>query len=136
MEVCLGGTWFWRCRTPVLAWTRSRKPGFLIRFLRRSLSVAVWAFVRCSASWEGIKAPCKSAVSLGKAQPSPCVFRQCRRNRSRFGRSNGARVLRGAGTILVVDDEPGVRQIAKEILEEYGYTVVIADNGRTAVELF
>ena len=44
--------------------------------------------------------------------------------------------LRGAGTILVVDDEPAVRQIAKEILEEYGYTVMIADNGRTAVDLF
>jgi CheY-like chemotaxis protein len=44
--------------------------------------------------------------------------------------------LRGAGTILVVDDEPAIRQVARTTLERYGYTVLIADNGGDAVELF
>src|SRR5256886_12550193 len=43
---------------------------------------------------------------------------------------------RGAGTILVVDDEPAIRQVARTALERYGYTVLVADNGRAAVDLF
>jgi PAS domain S-box-containing protein len=53
-----------------------------------------------------------------------------------LSRLRRAEDLRGSGTILVVDDEPAVRQIAQETLDRYGYTVVVADNGRTAVELF
>jgi len=47
-----------------------------------------------------------------------------------------AQDLRGAGTILVVDDEPAIRQIARTTLERYGYAVLVADNGSAAVELF
>jgi PAS domain S-box-containing protein len=42
----------------------------------------------------------------------------------------------GAGTILVIDDEDIVRQTAKSILESYGYSVVIAENGHEGVEFF
>ena len=37
---------------------------------------------------------------------------------------------------MVVDDEPTVQQAAKNTLERYGYSVVLADNGRAAVDLF
>ncbi len=47
-----------------------------------------------------------------------------------------AQDLHGAGTILVVDDEPAIRQVARTALERYGYTVLVADNGRAAVDLF
>jgi len=40
------------------------------------------------------------------------------------------------GTILVVDDEVGLREIAVAILEHAGYEVLIAGDGREAVEVF
>jgi two-component system, cell cycle sensor histidine kinase and response regulator CckA len=43
--------------------------------------------------------------------------------------------LKGTGTILVIDDEEIVRRTAKSVLEHYGYTVIVADNGRKGVEL-
>ncbi len=38
-------------------------------------------------------------------------------------------------TILVVDDEPGIAQIARDYLERGGFRVVVADNGHDAVRL-
>ena len=49
----------------------------------------------------------------------------------------GARDLpRGDETILVVEDEPGVRSLAVEFLGRHGYQVLEADNGQRALELF
>lgn len=42
----------------------------------------------------------------------------------------------GEGTILVVDDEPMVRDVATAILNRAGMPVVTADHGGQAVELF
>ena len=39
------------------------------------------------------------------------------------------------GTVLVVDDEPGVRALARRILEGGGYTVVEAGDGLEALDL-
>jgi two-component system CheB/CheR fusion protein len=44
--------------------------------------------------------------------------------------------LHGTGTILVVDDDPLVRRLASAVLERYGYSVLIAENGREAVTVF
>ena len=46
------------------------------------------------------------------------------------------RELRGTGLILVVDDEPPVRELARAVLERYGYSVLTAENGQAAVDLF
>lgn len=44
---------------------------------------------------------------------------------------------RGAGeTILLVDDEQPIREMARPILENAGYAVVAAENGAQAIELF
>ena len=45
-------------------------------------------------------------------------------------------ILRGSGTILVVDDEEIIRVTAKSILEKFGYKVLLAEDGKDAVELF
>ena len=44
--------------------------------------------------------------------------------------------LHGSGTVLVVDDEPVVRNVALKALERYGYAVLVAANGSEGVEVF
>lgn len=42
----------------------------------------------------------------------------------------------GAGTILVIDDEANVRDVARVALEERGFTVLLASDGYEAIEIF
>jgi hypothetical protein len=44
--------------------------------------------------------------------------------------------VRGDGRILVVDDEPVVRDLAETMLTSLGYEVTTAANGHEAVELY
>ncbi|MCA1625633.1 MAG: PAS domain-containing protein [Acidobacteria bacterium] len=44
--------------------------------------------------------------------------------------------LGGTETILVAEDEEPLRNLAKDTLEELGYTVLLAKNGKEAVEIF
>jgi two-component system cell cycle sensor histidine kinase/response regulator CckA len=44
--------------------------------------------------------------------------------------------LSGRGLILVVDDELFVLEVARRILEGYGYDVITAENGRQGLEIF
>jgi PAS domain S-box-containing protein len=46
------------------------------------------------------------------------------------------RELRGAGSVLVVDDEDLVRKLATATLTHFGYRVLQATNGREAVQVF
>ena len=39
-------------------------------------------------------------------------------------------------SILIVDDEPDIRQLMQEILEDEGYAVAAAPDGETARRLF
>ncbi len=43
--------------------------------------------------------------------------------------------LRGSGTILLVEDDPDIRKLAKNVLEEYGYEVIEAENGDQAIQI-
>ena len=43
---------------------------------------------------------------------------------------------RGEGLVLVIDDEVGIRSLLQSALEDLGYTVLTAENGRQGVELF
>jgi CheY-like chemotaxis protein len=45
-----------------------------------------------------------------------------------------AKILQGAGTILVVDDEAMILDVAKAILEKLGYRAMVAAGGMQAVE--
>ena len=44
--------------------------------------------------------------------------------------------LAGSGTILIVDDEEVVRRTARNTLEHYGYRILLAEDGRQAVETY
>ena len=37
--------------------------------------------------------------------------------------------------VLVVDDEPGIRELVVEVLRDEGYATVAAENGRMALEV-
>ncbi len=51
-------------------------------------------------------------------------------------RKNGKPVRRGNETILVVDDDKLVLELASDLLENYGYRCITAGNGGQAVELY
>ena len=42
----------------------------------------------------------------------------------------------GSETILLVDDEENIRQLGEEVLSSYGYTVMTAPDGESALELY
>ena len=44
--------------------------------------------------------------------------------------------VRGEGRILLVEDDEDVREITKMMLENHGYIVVTAENGKKALELY
>lgn len=43
---------------------------------------------------------------------------------------------RGAGTILLVDDDASVRKVGRRMLESLGFSVLLANDGREALEIF
>jgi PAS domain S-box-containing protein len=47
-----------------------------------------------------------------------------------------ARDVRGHGLVLVADDEDRVRAVARNILERAGFSVIVASNGREALEIY
>jgi PAS domain S-box-containing protein len=47
-----------------------------------------------------------------------------------------ARLIRGSGTLLIVDDEELVLDVGANMLEKLGYTVLKAHNGTEAVDIF
>jgi two-component system, cell cycle sensor histidine kinase and response regulator CckA len=45
-------------------------------------------------------------------------------------------LVKGKGTVLLVDDEEMVLEAGKELLNHLGYEVLLAENGREALELY
>ena len=49
---------------------------------------------------------------------------------------NNGRVMKGSGTILLVDDEHAVAQVGKDMVEKLGYRVLLATGGEQALSIF
>ena len=48
----------------------------------------------------------------------------------------GAGCQGGTETLLVVDDEPSIREMITEILQPFGYTVLTAADGDEALDMY
>lgn len=45
-------------------------------------------------------------------------------------------LVKGKGLVLVVDDEPIMRKIAVNVMQNSGYQVLVAESGKLAIEIF
>ena len=50
--------------------------------------------------------------------------------------SDGALDLSGSETILIIDDESDIRELGKDMLEPFGYKVLLAEDGNTGIQTF
>lgn len=110
-------------------------PFFTTKFTGRGLGLAaIPGMLRAhGASLSVASAPgkgahftlCFPAIPATEPAPSPARARTAARPPC------GSR----AGTILVVDDEPGIRKLAAAIIERHGYTPALASDGYEALAL-
>ena len=107
-------------------------PFFTTKFTGRGLGLAaVLGIVR------GHKGALKVYSTPGRGTTFKVLFPACEATPSRLEsgtQSEGD--FHNAGTVLVIDDEEMVRRVAKSMLESYGYNVLVASDGNSAIEMF
>jgi CheY-like chemotaxis protein len=106
-------------------------PFFTTKFTGRSLGMAaVLGIVR------GHKGSIKVYSEPEKGTTFKILLPASSRPAELFNHISGVDGWRGSGVVLLVDDEETVRGIGTEMLKELGYSVITANDGREAVDLF
>jgi PAS domain S-box-containing protein len=113
--------------------TRARifDPFFTTKTMGRGLGMAaVLGIVR------GHRGAIKCYSEVGRGTTFKILFPAATGQAEPLQEKKAAATIRGSGTILVVDDEEGVRALAQRSLERIGFKVLIARDGREGVEVY
>ena len=113
--------------------TRSRifEPFFTTKFLGRGLGLsAALGTVRGHRGAIGVRSEAGQGTTFTILLPVPREVRRA----ERISDHTSIEYDHGGGTILVADDEEGVRSLVASVLQEAGYTVELANDGGEVVE--
>jgi two-component system, cell cycle sensor histidine kinase and response regulator CckA len=112
--------------------TRIFEPFFTTKFLGRGLGLsAALGIVRGHRGAIGVRSEAGKGTTFTILLPVP---REVRRAERISGHASIEYESHGGGTILVADDEEGVRSLVASVLEEAGYTVELATDGGEVVK--